>query len=185
MLSTEWVLYILEEWHSWAILISLSISIFIAILGFVPSIFVTGANVLFFGIYNGLFISWLGEIIGAAISFKLYRWGFKRQTEQLGKKYPLVNKITQAEGHKITILLFQGRLLPYVPSGLITLAGAVSNMNLLPFMFATALGKLPSISLEVLIAYQIIQLSWFWLSTVFTAVLIMTIFIMLKKNLKL
>jgi uncharacterized membrane protein YdjX (TVP38/TMEM64 family) len=182
MLSTEWVLHILEKWHNWAILVSLLISILIAILGVLPSIFVTGANVLFFGIYNGLLISWLGEVIGAGISFKLYRWGFKRRTEQIGMNYPLINKITQAQGFKINILIFEARLLPYVPSGLVTLAGAVSNMHLLPFLVATALGKLPSIALEVLVAYQIIQLSGFWLAVVFTAILIITIVLMLRKR---
>lgn len=182
MLSTELVLQILEKWHNWAIVVSLLISILVAILGLVPSIFVTGANVLFFGIYNGLFISWLGEVIGAAISFKLYRWGFKRRTEHLGLNYPFIEKITQAKGNRIAILLFEGRLVPYIPSGVVTLAGAVSNMHLLPFMVATALGKFPSIALEVLIAYNIIQLSGFWLTIVFTGILIVTVIVIVKKK---
>ncbi|MBS4026928.1 MAG: VTT domain-containing protein [Clostridia bacterium] len=182
MLSTEWVLIILEKWHSWAILLSLLISTLVAISGVMPSIFVTSANVLFFGIYNGLIISWLGEIIGAGISFKLYRWGFKKRTENIGSKYLFINQVTQAQGNKITILIFQARLLPYVPSGLVTLAGAVSNMPLLPFMLATALGKLPSITLEVLIAYKIIQLNSLWVATIFTAILIITIVVMFKNK---
>ena len=72
--------------------------------------------------------------------------------------------------------------MPYVPSGLVTRAGVVSSMSLFPFMLATALGKLPSITLEVLIAYQLIQLSKLWLAIIFTLVFIITIVVMLNKR---
>ncbi len=182
MVIEDWLVAILHEWNEIAILISLLVSILVALSGVLPSIFITSANVLFFGITNGLIISWLGDVIGSAIAFKLYRWGFKNQTEKLGAKYILLNNITNAEGIGTTILVFQARLIPYIPSGLVTLAGAVSNINMYHFMAATAIGKLPSIALEVFIAYQIIQLSSFWIGIFFLAIFAVTIIFMFNQK---
>lgn len=182
MLSTQWVVDLLSSWGNGAIIISLVISIAIAIIGILPSIFVTGANVIIFGIYYGLVISWLGEVLGAGIAFYLYRKGFKQKTEQFGNKYVLLKKITQAQGTKVIVLIFEARLLPYVPSGLVTLAGALSNISLLPFMLATALGKLPSIILEVLISYQLFSLRKDVIGIFLTFIFIVTIFLMKRER---
>ena len=54
---------IFNQYSELAIFISLFISVIIALLGIVPSVFVTGANIVFFGPINGFLISLLGEII--------------------------------------------------------------------------------------------------------------------------
>ncbi|MDF2908590.1 MAG: hypothetical protein K0R34_3911 [Herbinix sp.] len=171
----NWILDILYEYNNIAIFLSLIISLVVALSGILPSIFVTSINVLFFGIYKGLIISWLGEVIGAAITFKLYRWGIKKHTERLAGKYHFLSKITSAEGVRATILILEARLIPYIPSGLVTLAGAVSNIRTSHFIVATAIGKLPSIVLEVFVAYQIVHLSDFWIGILFLFIFIITI----------
>ena len=67
------VLRLLSEYSQYAIIISILISIIIAILGLVPSVFVTGANLIFFGPFLGFIVSLAGETIGNYISFKLYK----------------------------------------------------------------------------------------------------------------
>ncbi|UYZ21337.1 hypothetical protein [Mesobacillus jeotgali] len=61
-----------------AILISLAVSITIAVLGVIPSAFITAANIIYFGFAGGLALSIIGEAAGAIISFFLYRKGVKK-----------------------------------------------------------------------------------------------------------
>ena len=63
------LLQLFKEHQDLAIVISICISIIVAVLGIVPSVFITAANILFFGFWNGMFISFLGEAIGAGIAF--------------------------------------------------------------------------------------------------------------------
>lgn len=132
------------------------ISVIIALLGIVPSVFVTGANIVFFGPINGFFISLLGEVIGGWISFKVYRKGINKFAGNIEGKYELIDKIVKSEGRSVGVLIFEGRLIPFIPSGLVTLAAAVSKVNSLIFIIATFLGKIPSILLEVLASYGVI-----------------------------
>jgi uncharacterized membrane protein YdjX (TVP38/TMEM64 family) len=89
------LLQLFKEHQNLAIVISICISIIIAVLGVVPSVFITAANILFFGFWNGMFISFLGEALGAGIAFLLYRKGFKKTVEKQLDKYPRVKKLTK------------------------------------------------------------------------------------------
>jgi uncharacterized membrane protein YdjX (TVP38/TMEM64 family) len=63
-----------HEWGWWAVPFSLILSLVLHLIGFVPSVFVTTTNVLFFGPVFGGFLSWVGETLGSGIA--LYRYGF-------------------------------------------------------------------------------------------------------------
>jgi len=174
MFSAQTIADYLTGFGIFSIAASIFVSILIAVAGVIPSIFVTGANVILFGPFYGLLISWLGETIGAGISFYLYRFGFKKKTEYFSQKYRLLKKITCAHGFKAGVLIFQARLVPFIPSGFVTLAGSVSNVDIVTFISSTAVGKLPSIALEVLISYDVINISKNWLNLAVTvAVLIL------------
>lgn len=67
----------LEESGPFAFLISLLANTAISLLAFVPSVFVTAANLSFFGLINGLILSFSGEVIGVMVSFYVYRKGFR------------------------------------------------------------------------------------------------------------
>jgi len=174
----------LNNWGSYAVIASLVISILIAIAGIIPSIIVTGANVLVFGPINGFFISWAGEVIGAAVSFHLYRLGFKKSSENLGNKYKILKRIVSASGFKASILLFQARLLPFVPSGVITLVGAISNINIAYFLIATTLGKIPSLALEAFVSYDLININTNWIRLLITIFALGTMFLLLKSRVR-
>jgi len=61
MFNQEFLIQIMSNYREFAILISLAVSIVIALLGVLPSIFVTAANVIFFGPFYGFLISLIGE----------------------------------------------------------------------------------------------------------------------------
>ncbi|WP_300262892.1 VTT domain-containing protein [Clostridium sp.] len=174
---------IFNQYNQLAIFISLFISVIIALLGIVPSIFVTGANIVFFGPINGFFISLLGEVIGGWISFKVYRKGINKFAGNIEGKYKLIDKIVNCEGKSVGILIFEGRLIPFIPSGLITLAAAMSKVDSMVFIISTFLGKIPSILLEVLASYGVIIASQKNLK-IFIGVLSLILFLVTLKKVK-
>ena len=58
---------------AWAMVVSFLFDVLINALGFLPSIFVSTANGLLFGVFTGVIISWLAETVGVIISFLLMR----------------------------------------------------------------------------------------------------------------
>lgn len=159
MFSIDSVVELFNQYNNIAVLISLLISVGIALSGVIPSVFVTGANILFFGPINGFLISLLGETIGGYITFKIYRLGFKKKAEFISDKHKLLDKLVNSDGKRSGMLIFEGRLIPFIPAGFVTLAASLSNVGGVRFTIATFLGKIPSIALEALVSYDIINIS--------------------------
>ncbi len=154
------ILQFFKEYPHLAILASLFISIVIAVLGIIPSVFITGANILFFGFWKGTLISFLGETIGAAIAFLLYRKGFKTNSQKGLQKFPKAKQLIEAEGRKAFTLILSLRLLPFVPSGIVTFAAAIGNVSIITFLLASSLGKIPALLIEAYSVYQVTQFGW-------------------------
>ncbi len=152
----ENLINIFNTYSEIAIFISLFISIIIALLGVVPSVFVTGANIVFFGPIKGFFISLLGEVIGGWISFVLYKKGTKKLIGIVEGKYKIIDNILKCEDKKLGLFIFEGRLVPFIPSGVVTLAASMSNVSNLTFIVSTLFGKIPSILIEVTVSYGLI-----------------------------
>lgn len=76
--------------------------------------------------------------------------------------------------------IFQARLLPFIPSGIVTFSSAMSNVSIRVFILATACGKIPSILLEVLVSYNLVNRKYaqFWL----TAAALLVLLLMVKKH---
>lgn len=165
-----------------AVLVSLALSLGIAIAGILPSVFITAANVLVFGPLYGFVVSLAGEVIGACVSFYLYQAGFRRHFTAMSRKHAVLDKLVQAGGVKAGWLLFQARLFPFVPSGIVTLAAAVSKMRFSIFLIATATGKIPSILLEAMVSYDFINLNKNWLRLLFVILSLLLLLLILKLN---
>jgi uncharacterized membrane protein YdjX (TVP38/TMEM64 family) len=138
-----------------ALLISLGLSIGVALLGIVPSFFITAANLLFFGFWKGTAISFLGEALGAIAAFLLYRNGFRQRIAAGLERYPRLQRLVGAEGSQAFGLIFSLRLLPFMPSGLVTFAAAVGRVGLPLFALASSLGKLPALLLEAYAVWEV------------------------------
>lgn len=154
------VLQLFSTYPQYAVLISLLISIIIAVAGVLPSVFLTAANILFFGFWQGTLISFAGEAIGALIAFILYRKGFKKSISTNFKKYPKVEQLLHAEGRKAFSAIVSLRLIPFVPSGIITFAAAVGRVSLVVFFVASSIGKLPALLMEAYAAYEVTSFTW-------------------------
>lgn len=182
MFSINGVIEILSNFSNVAVVISIIISIIVALLGVIPSIFVTGANIVFFGPIKGFLISLIGETIGGLISFFLYRKGFKAFAEGFSEKNKYLEKIIHSKGRLCVYYIFISRLLPFIPSGFITLASAVSDVSILGFTVATCLGKIPSIALEALVSYDLINIQENWIRLIITILAIILIILSTKSK---
>lgn len=182
MLDVNDMLDILRNNSSIAILISLMISIGISLSGILPSVFITGANIVFFGPFEGFLISLLGETIGAYITFNIYRLGFKKSVGKFSDKYKLLSRIVNSNGKEAGLLICQGRIIPFIPSGVITLAASISNVNSTIFTIATLIGKIPSIALEALVSYDIINIYNNWLRLAITVIALIFATLTIRKN---
>lgn len=80
----------------WAILISFLIDILINAGGVFPSIFVSTANGLIFGLPVGIAVSWLAETTGVVISFLLMRFFFRNSAQKLIHKANRLQDIDRA-----------------------------------------------------------------------------------------
>src|SRR4051812_29282948 len=97
-LVKEQVLFLFQQHPQGAFVLSLCISIIVAVLGLVPSVFITAANLLFFGFWKGTLISFAGEAIGAAVAYVLYRYGFQNMSQKGLERFPKVARLLQAQG---------------------------------------------------------------------------------------
>jgi uncharacterized membrane protein YdjX (TVP38/TMEM64 family) len=156
----EALLNFFQHYPNLAILSSLFISILIAVLGVIPSFFVTAANILFFGFWQGVALSFAGEALGAVFAFYLYRKGFKKGAADQLSKYKTAEALINAENKKAFWLILSLRLIPFVPSGLVTFAAAVGRVSALFFVMASSVGKLPALLLEGYAVYQVTAFGW-------------------------
>ncbi|RYF87688.1 MAG: TVP38/TMEM64 family protein [Chitinophagaceae bacterium] len=156
----ETLLNYFENHPQYAVLLSLALSILVAVLGVVPSVFITAVNILFFGFWNGTLLSLAGEAAGAAVAFYLYRVGFRQSAGKKLAKFPKLLTLVQAPDRTAFYLIFTLRLLPFVPSGLITFAAAIGKVTFLTFLISSTLGKIPALLIEASAVYGTTQVHW-------------------------
>jgi uncharacterized membrane protein YdjX (TVP38/TMEM64 family) len=101
-------------------------------------------------------LSWSGEVLGSASAFLLYRKGIQSIPNLSEKEWKWVKKFHQRTRQEQFWLAVFVRLIPFVPSGVVNLLGAFTQMYFFDFFLASAIGKLPSQFLEVLINYQLL-----------------------------
>jgi uncharacterized membrane protein YdjX (TVP38/TMEM64 family) len=156
----EEVIQLFSNNPQYALLTSIALNILIAVLGVVPSVFLTAANVLFFGFWQGTLISFAGESIGAFIAFLLYRTGFKKRLQHTADKYQKLKTLLEAEGKEAFKAIVSLRLIPFIPSGLITFTAAIGRVKPSTFFVASSLGKIPALLIEAYAAYQVVEFGW-------------------------
>ena len=147
----------LRSFGPWAILISFLLDVLINAASIFPSIFLSTANGLIFGLPLGILISWLAETVGVVISFYLMRFFFRSTAEAIIAKSDSLKHIDEVSGeHGLEWMAF-ARTLPYFPSGILTAIGAVSSISARDYIIANLIGKFPSTALEVVIGHDIVN----------------------------
>ncbi len=147
----------LRTFGPWAILISFALDVLINALGFLPSIFLSTANGVIFGLPIGITISWLAETVGVVINFVVLRYFLRSSAEKLIVKSNNLRRLDEMSSKNGLAAMAMARTLPYFPSGILTALGAVSRMSFRDYVIANLLGKFPSTALEVVVGHDIVN----------------------------
>ncbi|MBN8192994.1 TVP38/TMEM64 family protein [Bacillus sp. NTK074B] len=162
----------LLEWFNtlgiFAIALSILLNIIISVLGVLPSVVITAVNITFFGFEKGLAVSIAGEALGAIVSFYLYRKGIKKLFHHKEINNGLLTRLQNSQAVEAFCLIIAFRIFPFIPSGLVTLAAAISKVGIINYSIASTIGKMPALVIE---AYSIQQvLVWNWKGKVLLSV---------------
>ncbi|WP_031422152.1 MULTISPECIES: VTT domain-containing protein [unclassified Exiguobacterium] len=141
------------------LMISILLNSVIAVAGVLPSAFLTAINVSVLGLVPGILVSIVGEAVGAIVSFILYRKALHRYVSPNGSRF---QRLRESEGAEAWFLVLGMRLMPFVPSGLVTLSAAFSRMTLASFAVASTIGKIPALVMEGLAVTAAMQLTIGW-----------------------
>lgn len=155
--SMEEVAEYIQSFGPMAMLVSMVLDIFVNAVGFLPSIFISTANGLVFGMWTGIIISWLAETIGVVISFYIMRYFLRDTADKLIAKSTVLMKVDDFSGKNGFVVMLFARSLPYFPSGVITALGAISKIKPRDYILANLIGKFPSTALEVAIGTDIVN----------------------------
>jgi len=141
----------------WAMFFSFCMDVLVNALGFLPSIFISTANGVLFGIIPGVIISWLAETVGVVLSFMLMRTILRATAEKLIIKSSYLTKVDQLSSQNGFKVMLIARTIPYFPSGIITALGAVSRISFKDYVLSNLIGKFPSTALEVVIGHDAVM----------------------------
>lgn len=145
----------LKSFGVYAAFMSFFIDVVINIVGFLPSIFISTANGLIFGLFWGVVISWLAETVGVIISFYMMRTLFRGVAKNIIQKSKTLSRL---DAHESWQAMATARAIPYMPNGLVTAVAALSSMTFKDYAMGCLVGKLPSTALEVILGHDVLNL---------------------------
>ena len=146
----------IKTYGSLAVVFSFLLTLFVNAIGFPPAIIFSTANTLIFGIVPGIILSVVAETVGVSISFILLRFFFRSSARKIiskSKRLRSVDKYSTKKGFTVMLI---ARMVPYVPSGILNAAGALSSMSLRDYFLASLVGKFPSTGIEAIIGHDAI-----------------------------
>lgn len=146
----------LRSFGSAAIMVTLVLFIVMTFTIVFPFMILSGAAGIVFGLWEGIFISWAGEVLGAAFMFIFARYFFRTLIEAWIVKSPYLKQVDDYSATNGFKALLIARLLPLAPSGIITAVAAISRITVRDFCLATAIGKLPPVVIKVLLGHDLV-----------------------------
>ena len=146
----------IQGYGSLAVVFSFLLTLFVNAIGFPPAIIFSTANTLIFGIVPGIILSVIAETFGVTISFILLRFFFRDSAKKLIRKSKRLSSIDKYSSKNGFTVMLIARMVPYVPSGILNAAGALSAMSLLDYFLASLVGKFPSTGIEAIIGHDAI-----------------------------
>lgn len=162
----------------------LFINLGVGAIGFVPSFFITAININTLGLVLGAVLTFIGEILGALIGFHLYRWGFSKiRLKWLDNSF--FKTMRKSSPTKVFILIILFRVLPFVPSGLVTGGASLTTISGVRFMIASSIGKIPAVILEVGVVFGVLQrvaMNYLYIFFILLLIIITPIWIRNKKK---
>lgn len=157
----------------WAVLLSISVSLAVHLIGVIPSVFITTANVFVWGPIWGGLLSLIGEVIGSWIAFLVYRLGIQAIDHKKLARWKWFQSMHHWQPTHLFWGVLVGRLIPFIPSVVINMFAAGTRIYSFHFFLATFIGKVPAMVFEVWVSYDIIHISQNYLRLIVVGILIL------------
>ncbi len=143
----------LKSFGTWAVIISIVVMIIQTIATPVPLFLVAGANGFIFGAAWGILITLVGALLGATVAFYLARVIARDYfSKRLAKYMPQVDEMSKKTGVKV---IFLARLVPVLPSSIVSYAAGLSKVSFGGFFVASVFGKLPEIIIYTILGHSL------------------------------
>lgn len=146
----------LRSFGTWGIIVTLILFIMMTFTIVFPFMILSGAAGIVYGLFWGVIISWLGEVVGAICMFIFARYLFRQLFECWISKSEYLKQVDEYSATNGFKALLIARLLPLAPSGIITAVAAISKISVKDFILATLIGKLPPVIIKVLLGHDIV-----------------------------
>ena len=130
----------------WAPVTSIALMTLQSMVPLVPGLIITITNAWIFGWQYGALYSWTGALLGAVLDFGIARWYGRPLIERIVSSKYLTMTDVFFKSHGI-IAVFITRLVPMVPFKVISYGSGLTQISLLKFAAATAIGQTPAIVL--------------------------------------
>ena len=125
----------------------------------IPSIPFLTVNGIIFGSVPGILISWVGEVIGIEISFRLTRTLLRNQAKKVICRSNMLEKL---DSYSCIRTIMVGRAIPYSPNVVVTAFSALSHISYRDHFIANALGKIPAVVVEVWLGHDLLRIQEHW-----------------------
>ncbi|NJE35043.1 TVP38/TMEM64 family protein [Megasphaera sp. SW808] len=125
----------------------------------IPSIPFLTVNGIIFGLVPGILISWIGEVIGIEISFRLTRTLLRNQAKKVICRSNMLEKL---DSYSCIRTIMVGRAIPYSPNVVVTAFSALSHISYRDHFIANALGKIPAVVVEVWLGHDLLRIQEHW-----------------------
>lgn len=125
----------------------------------IPSIPFLTVNGIIFGLVPGILISWVGEVIGIEISFRLTRTLLRNQAKKVICRSNMLEKL---DSYSCIRTIMVGRAIPYSPNVVVTAFSALSHISYRDHFIANALGKIPAVIVEVWLGHDLLRIQEHW-----------------------
>lgn len=124
-----------------------------------PSIpFLTVSGIIF-GLVPGIIISWIGEVLGIEISFRLTRTLLRNQAKKVIRRSNMLEKL---DSYSCIRTIMIGRAIPYSPNVVVTAFSALSHISYRDHFIANAIGKIPAVVVEVWLGHDLLRIQEHW-----------------------
>ncbi len=141
-----------------AIGVSIFMIAFVNAIG-IPSIPFLTVNGIIYGLNPGIIISWIGEVIGIEISFRLTRTLLRKQAIKAIRRSNMLEKL---DSYSCIRTIMLGRAIPYSPNVVVTAFSALSHISYKDHFIANAVGKIPAVVVEVWLGHDLLRIQEHW-----------------------
>lgn len=154
--SPEHLAGFLRSFGAMTVVVSLLLMVLQTLFTPLPLFLLAGANGFIFGLWYGTLITLIGSILGATIAFYLAR-GFGRGIICRFLKQTYMAKVDKMSHSGGPWMVFIARLIPIIPSSIISYVAGLSKITFRGFFIATAVGKLPEIVIYTALGHSFSQ----------------------------